>query len=109
MTAFVAPPRAISTVIALSKASAVRICDGGGPPSASSTARAPVASAARARAASTAGMAAVPGRHMPSASTSDAIVDAVPISLQCPKLGVAAVSSSSNSASLIRPARSSSA
>ena len=33
ITAFVPPPIAISTVIALSNASAVRICDGGGPSS----------------------------------------------------------------------------
>ena len=39
----------------------------------------------------------------------DAIVDAVPISLQWPKPGVAAASSSSNAASLMRPARSASA
>jgi hypothetical protein len=46
---------------------------------------------------------------MPSTSVSAVIVDAVPISLQCPTLGVAAVSSSPNSSVVMRPARSSSA
>ncbi len=105
----VLPPIAISTVIALSNASAVRIAAGAVPSCASATARAPVASAARTRAASTAGIDAVPGRHMPSASTSDVSVEAVPIELQWPTLGVEAASSSSNSSSVIRPARSSSA
>ena len=108
MTAFVPPPIAISSVIALSNASAVRICDGRSPSRAISTARAPVASAARARAASTAGIEAVPGRHIPSASTIEAIVEAVPISLQWPNGVAAAASSSSNSCCVIRPARSSS-
>ena len=78
------PPIAISTVIALSRASAVRIREGGGPSRASATARPPVASAARTRAASTAGIDAVPGRDIPSASTREAMVEAVPISLQWP-------------------------
>ena len=51
----------------------------------------------------------MPGSDMPSASTSAAIVDAVPISLHVPKVGVAAASSSANSSALILPARSSSA
>ena len=71
------------TVMALSKASFVNISLGFGPcERAISTARRPVASAAAPRRESTAGMDAVPGRHMPSASTRDVIVDAVPISLQ---------------------------
>jgi hypothetical protein len=47
-------------------------------------------------------------RHAERLRQSD-IVDAVPISLQWPKLGVAAASSSANSSSVMRPARSSSA
>ena len=100
------PASAISSVIALSNAAAVRICDGRGPPSrASSTARRPVASAAAARRASTAGIDAVPGRAIPSASTSEVIVDAVPISWQWPAEGTIAASSASYSAAVILPAR----
>ncbi len=96
--------------MALSNASFVNISLGFGPcDMAISTARRPVASAAWARRASTAGIDAVPGKHMPSASTSDVMVEAVPISLQCPAEGLAADSSSSKSASVIFPARSSSA
>jgi hypothetical protein len=51
---------------------------------ASSTARRPLASAARSRSAWTAGMAAVPGRAMPSASAIEAMVEAVPITAQVP-------------------------
>ena len=109
MTAFVPPPSAISSVIALSSEAAVRIRAGVSPSRASATARVPVCSAARVRAASTAGIVAVPGRHMPSASTRAVIVDAVPSSLQCPNDGVAAASSSANASCDIRPARSSSA
>ena len=109
MTAFVPPPTAIRSVIALSSASAVTICDGRSPSRASSTARAPDASATRTRAASTAGIDADPGSDIPSASTIEVIVDAVPISLQCPTLGMLAASSSSNSSAVIRPARTSSA
>ena len=49
-------------------------------------------------------------RSVPLAKAMDDVIDeAVPISLQCPTDGVAAASSSSNSARLMRPARSSSA
>ena len=50
----------------------------------SRTAAAPVASAARRRSACTAGMAAVPGSMMPSASAMQAIVLAVPMTAQVP-------------------------
>ena len=77
------PPSAISSVIALSSDAAVRIRAGASRcPRQRDGARVPVSSAARVRAASTAGIVAVPGRHMPSASTSAVIVDAVPSSLQ---------------------------
>jgi hypothetical protein len=98
MTAFVPPPIAISSVIALSNASAVRSCEGRSPSCAIATARDPVSSAARVRSASTAGIEAVPGRDRPSASTIEVIVEAVPISLQLPYGVEAAASSSSNSA-----------
>ena len=48
------------------------------------TASAPVASAARRRSACTAGIAAVPGSIMPSASAMQAMVEAVPITAQVP-------------------------
>ena len=83
MTALVEPPIASSTVIALSNASAVRTARGR-TLRASSTARLPVASASATRRASIAGTAADPGRLIPSASTTDAIVEAVPISAQWP-------------------------
>ena len=107
-TAFVPPPSAISAVIALSSAAAVTTCVGRRPSCASATARAPVASAAAARAGSPAGIAAVPGSDIPIASTSAAIVDAVPSSLQCPAPCTFAASYSSNSACVMRPARTSS-
>ena len=68
--------------MALSSDSAVMIAAGASPSRASATARVPVGSAARMRAASTAGIVDVPGRHMPSASTRAVIVEAVPSSLQ---------------------------
>ncbi len=86
----------MSSVIALSKAPGVRIWDGRGPPSSTiSTARRPLASAAAARRASTAGIDAVPGSAIPIASTSDVIVEAVPISWQCPTDGTIAASRAS--------------
>ena len=82
--------------MALSNAPGVRTWDGRGPPaSAISTARRPVASAAAARRASTAGIDAVPGSAIPIASMSDVMVDAVPISWQCPAEGTIAASSAS--------------
>src|SRR3954469_13824000 len=53
-------------------------------------------------------MAAQPGRLIPSASASAFIVDAVPIVLQCPGDGADEATSSTNSASSISPAASSS-
>ena len=54
---------------------------------ANSTALRPVNSAKRKRSAITAGTAAVPGRLMPAASTMQAIVLAVPITMQVPVVG----------------------
>ena len=74
---------AISVRIALSNACAVRICDGFGPPAlASSTARRPASSAMLRRRESGAGMAAFPGSVMSSASAIEAIVEAVPMTMQ---------------------------
>ena len=69
------------------------------------TAAAPVASAARKRSACTAGMAAVPGRIMPSASTKQAMVEAVPITAQVPAVVASLPSISEISRSSILPAR----
>ena len=83
MIALVDPPMAMSARIALSKACAVRTCDGLGPPaSAISTARRPAISAMASRRASGAGIAAFPGSVIPSASATDAMVDAVPMTMQ---------------------------
>ena len=93
--AFVEPPTASISVMALSKASAVITWDGRSRSTASPTARAPHSSAACIRRESMAGMAAVPGRVMPRPSTMVAMVEAVPISGQCPRDGPAAASSRS--------------
>ena len=69
------------------------------------TASAPVSSAARRRSACTAGMAAVPGRAMPSASTMQAMVEAVPITAQVPAVVASLPSISLISLSSIWPAR----
>ena len=54
---------------------------------------------------SAAGMAALPGSAMPSASAIEAIVDAVPITMQCPAEREMHASISQNSSSLSCPAR----
>ena len=83
MIALVEPPIAMSARIALSKAFAVRISEGFGPSArASSTARRPESSASASRRESGAGIAALPGSVMPSASAMEAIVEAVPITMQ---------------------------
>src|SRR5450759_1464106 len=58
---------------------------------------------------STAGTAAEPGSCMPSASATMAIVDAVPIVMQCPLLRDMHDSARTHSSAVIRPARTSSA
>src|SRR2546430_8124975 len=85
MIALVEPPMAMSLRIALSKACAVRRSEGLGPPAcASLTARRPLASARARRRESGAGIAALPGSVMPRASAIEAIVDAVPMTMQWP-------------------------
>src|ERR1041384_1234026 len=106
MTAFVEPPMAMSVRIALSKAAGVRMSLGlGAPALAISTARRPAISAIARRRESGAGMAALPGNVMPSASAIEAIVEAVPITMQWPDERDMQDSASQNSSSEIWPAR----
>ncbi len=84
MIALVEPPSASSTRRAFSTDARVMICGPADAVSMRLTAAAPVASAARRRSAWTAGMAAVPGSDMPSASAMQAMVEAVPITAQVP-------------------------
>jgi hypothetical protein len=86
----------------------VRISVGFKSRSTSSTTFRPAASATWPRRASTAGIAAAPGRVRPSASVTHAIVEAVPIVMQWPCERDMASSISSNSRSVMRPARRSS-
>ena len=76
--------------------------------STSSTICRPAASASWARRESTAGIAAPPGSVRPSASVTQAMVDAVPMVMQCPFERESEFSISVSSSSVIRPARSSS-
>ena len=81
-TALVEPPIAPLTMIAFSNASRVRIFDIRRSSRTISTMRRPAIRASSRRRESTAGIAAFVGNPMPSASTIDAIVDAVPIVMQ---------------------------
>ena len=65
--------------------------------------RRPDISASAIRRESAAGIAALPGSVMPSASAIEAIVDAVPITMQCPAERERHASISQNSSSLSRP------
>src|SRR5271166_2833511 len=73
-----------------------------------STQRRPARRARTWRLASTAGIAALPGRPTPNASTMQAMVEAVPMMLQCPCERFRHVSASRTSIKLARPARASS-
>src|SRR3989442_498166 len=84
ITAFVDPPIAARARIAFSNASRVRILETEIFSFTSSTMRRPAMRARTYRRASTAGIAALPGMPTPTASIIDAIVDAVPIVMQCP-------------------------
>ena len=105
MTPLVDPPSASSTRTAFSTAAAVMILSGVRSDFAIATARAPVASAARSRSACTAGIAAVPGSVMPSASAMAAMVLAVPITAQVPAVVTSRPSTASISVLSILPAR----
>ena len=108
MIALVEPEIACRARIAFSNASRVRMSAGRMSRSTSSTIWRPAVSARCARRESTAGIAAPPGGVSPSASVTQAIVDAVPIVMQWPLERDIESSISLKSCSLIRPARSSS-
>ena len=82
MTALVEPPIAMSTRTAFSKAGRVRMPEGRVPDRARRTMVRPASWAAARRRLSVAGMAAVPGGIMPSASEITAIVLALPMTMQ---------------------------
>src|SRR3954464_1057552 len=87
--------------MAFSKCS--RVSSSGG----NATIRRPEATAMRGCAESAAGIDAAPGSETPSASAADVMVDAVPMVMQCPGDDAIRDSISSQSAEVIRPARSS--
>src|SRR3954453_2977280 len=102
MTALVEPPRARTTRMAFSNDSSERGESG------SETIRRPVATAMRGWSLSAAGIDAAPGRVNPRASAAEVIVDAVPIVMLCPGDDAMRSSAEAQSASVMRPARSSS-
>ncbi len=103
MSAFVEPPMAALTRTAFSNALRVRIRDGRSSSSTIRTTRCPAACAISIRRESTAGQAAEPGSCMPSASAMQAIVEAVPIVMQCPLERAMRPSAKKHSSSVIRP------
>ena len=107
-TALVEPPTAPITFTAFSNASRVRIFEGVRSSCTISTIRRPDIWASVARRASGPGRAALPGRVRPSASTMVAMVEAVPMVLQCPAERLLAASASRNSDRGRVPARTSS-
>src|SRR5215207_10052892 len=87
--ALVEPEIACRITDALRSADLVRISLGFGPPAmAISAARLPVASAKRQRSDETAGAVADPGSMKPSVSARQAMVEAVPITMQVPEVGI---------------------
>ena len=84
MIAFVDPPAASKIRMALSKASVVSMLEGRIPLETRSTAVRPDSSARIFRRESAPGTAAPPGSDIPSVSTIAPIVEAVPITMQCP-------------------------
>jgi hypothetical protein len=105
MMALVEPPIDSSTRNAFSTDFGVMILSGVSFEPISLTASAPVSSAARKRSACTAGIAAVPGRMMPSPSARHAMVEAVPITAQVPAVVARLFSTSVISFSSTLPAR----
>ena len=106
--AFVEPPRAALTLIAFSNASRVSTSDGRTFSFTRSTIRRPAACDIAYRRESTAGIAAMPGSCIPSASVMHAIVEAVPIVMQWPGLRAMHASATVRSSSVSLPARCSS-
>jgi len=107
MTELVEPPQATTQVTALSKDEAVSRLFGVASSQTNSTARLPVAVAIFGWCESAAGIEAAPGSVRPNASTADVMVDAVPMVMQCPGERAIPSSISSQSCSVIVPARSS--
>ena len=105
MSAFVDPPIACKTISALLNAFALRMSRAREPPLASAAARRPDASASRNRSAWTAGIAAAPGNVIPSTSATQAIVLAVPITMQVPAVGASRSLTASTSRCSISPPR----
>src|SRR5579864_1398320 len=105
MMAFVEPLIAMSTAMALWKASAVRMSRGFKSSQTMSTMRLPQSSDMRTWLESGAGMDDAPESVMPSASASDAIVDAVPMVIQKPGDRAMQASMSFHSCSLMLPAQ----
>ena len=100
-TAFVEPLSAASTLSALAKAGGVSISRGERPSVAKATARRPVETPSRRRWLETAGGVAVPGSISPRVSATQAMVEAVPMTMQVPAVGhrlclTAAISSASS-------------
>ncbi len=104
----VEPPIAANATIALAKDAWVRNVLGRRSAATIPTASRPVPWAASSSRLSGAGVPATPGTTMPSASATKAIVDAVPIVLQCPRLRIIADSERVNCSVDSVPARTSS-
>ena len=102
-TALVEPPKAMTTAMAFSNASLVRICRAVMPWRSISTTAIPLRRAKPSRRRSTAGGAADPGSDMPSASAAEAIVLAVYMPPQAPSPGQMAFSISVTCSRVIRP------
>src|SRR5215470_6752333 len=106
MRPLVEPPIACSTTCAFRNDDAVRSSLGLGPLAlAIAAATRPLASADRKRSACGAGMVALIGRLRPSVSVTQAMVEAVPITMQVPTDGASRPLTASISLSSISPAR----
>ena len=105
MIALVDPPSAISAHTALPKAAAVSTWLGRSGARARTAARRPVATAWRRRAAEPDGGVAPPGSISPSASVRQAMVEAVPITMQVPPVGHNSCCTCASSSSASVPAR----
>src|SRR5580765_6459327 len=104
--ALVEPEVACSTTEAFFSADLVSISLGRGPPVlAISAARLPVASAKRQRSDDTAGAVAEPGKVKPKVSAITAMVEAVPITIQVPDVGMSWSWARSRFGPSIEPAR----
>ncbi len=106
MSPLVEPPIACSTTCALRNDAFVKSSLGFGPfATAIAAATLPLASAQRKRSACGAGMVALIGKERPSASVMQAMVEAVPITMQVPTDGARRPLTASISTSSISPAR----